>query len=70
MKNNFSIRDTADILSASERTVYHLISDGEIIAFKVRGALRVIEPGFIPTPTDCKIPRAKRTIPGRSAQRG
>ena len=41
MKDNFSIREVAEKLGCSERTIYRLIGDGEIIAFKVRGSLRV-----------------------------
>lgn len=35
------IREVAKYLACSERTVYRLISDGELSAFRIRSSLRV-----------------------------
>lgn len=45
MKRNLSIKQTADLLGSSTRTVYRLISDGELTALHVRGSLRIPEEG-------------------------
>lgn len=39
MGRNLTIKAVADLLGASTRTVYRLIADGELTAFKLRGAL-------------------------------
>lgn len=43
MKRNLTIKTTADLLGSSTRTIYRLVADGELTAFKVRGALRIPE---------------------------
>jgi excisionase family DNA binding protein len=43
MKRNLTLKQTATILETSVRTVYRLISDGELVAFKVRGSKRITE---------------------------
>ena len=43
MKKNLTIKMVADSLGTSERTIYRMISDGELVAFKVRGCLRITE---------------------------
>ncbi len=43
MGKNLTIKAVAGILGASTRTIYRLIADGELTAFKLRGALRVTE---------------------------
>lgn len=43
MNRNLTLKAAADLLGASTRTIYRLIVDGELIAFKVRGALRIPE---------------------------
>jgi len=41
MKQNLSINEAADLLGTSARTIYRLVSDGELVGFKVRNALRI-----------------------------
>lgn len=43
MKKNLTIKNAADLLGSSTRTVYRLIGDGEITAFHVRGSLKITE---------------------------
>lgn len=43
MKKNFTIKRTAELLGVSLKTICRMITDGDIIAFKVRGCLRVTE---------------------------
>lgn len=40
-KRNYRVDEVAEILNCSSRTVYRLVADGEIIAFRLRSALRV-----------------------------
>jgi excisionase family DNA binding protein len=43
MKRNLTLKTVADLLGSSTRTIYRLIADGELTAFKVRGGLRIPE---------------------------
>lgn len=43
MKRNFTIAKTADLLGVCEKTVYRMAADGEIVAFRCRGCLRITE---------------------------
>jgi excisionase family DNA binding protein len=43
MKRNLRISEAAELLGTSERTIYRLIGECEIAAFKVRGSLRIPE---------------------------
>ena len=43
MKKSLSLKTAADLLGSSTRTIYRLITDGELTAFKVRGSLRIPE---------------------------
>jgi excisionase family DNA binding protein len=43
MRKNLSLKTTAEILGTSTRTVYRLLTDGELTAFRVRSALRIPE---------------------------
>ncbi len=43
MKRNLSIKQTAELLNCSISSVYRLLDDGEILAFRVRGSLRIAE---------------------------
>ena len=43
MNRSLSLKTVADLLGSSARTVYRLIGDGELTAFKVRGSLRIPE---------------------------
>jgi excisionase family DNA binding protein len=43
MKKNFTIKRTAELLGVSLKTVYRMIIDGDVIAFKCRGCLRITE---------------------------
>jgi excisionase family DNA binding protein len=43
MRRNLTLKTAAYLLGSSTRTVYRLISDGELSAFKVRGGLRIPE---------------------------
>jgi excisionase family DNA binding protein len=43
MKKNLTLKITANLLGTSTRTIYRLISDGELTPFKVRGATRIPE---------------------------
>ncbi|MDY6879250.1 MAG: helix-turn-helix domain-containing protein [Thermodesulfobacteriota bacterium] len=41
MKENLRIDEVSEILSCSARTVYRLVQEGELLAFKIRSSLRV-----------------------------
>jgi excisionase family DNA binding protein len=43
MTRNLSLKVVADLLGCSTRTIYRLVADGELTAFKVRGCLRIPE---------------------------
>jgi excisionase family DNA binding protein len=43
MEKNLTIKHVAECLRISTRSVYRLISDGSLVAFKVRHSLRVPE---------------------------
>ena len=43
MTKNLTLKTVAELLGCSKRTVYRLIADAELRAFKVRGSLRVPE---------------------------
>ena len=43
MTKNLTLKTVAELLGCSRRTVYRLICEGEITAFKCRGSLRVPE---------------------------
>jgi len=43
MKKSISLKNAALLLGTSTRTIYRLIGEGEVIAFKLRGSLRIIE---------------------------
>ena len=43
MNRNLTLKTTAALLGSSIRTIYRLIADGELTAFKVRGTLRIPE---------------------------
>ncbi len=40
-EKNYTVREVADILRVTPRTVWRMISSGELQAFKVRGDYRV-----------------------------
>ena len=37
----YRVDEVAEVLNSSSRTVYRLIADGELLAFRVRSSLRV-----------------------------
>jgi putative molybdopterin biosynthesis protein len=41
MKQNFRVDEAAIYLNTSKRTIYRLIAEGELAAFRVRKTLRV-----------------------------
>lgn len=41
LKRNLRIDEVASILNASRRTVYRLVAEGDLQAFKVRNSLRI-----------------------------
>lgn len=43
MDRSLTLKEAADLLGGSTRTIYRLIADGELTAFKMRGALRIHE---------------------------
>ena len=43
MKKSFTVNAAAQMLSVSSKTIYRMIADGQIVAFKCRGCLRVTE---------------------------
>lgn len=43
MKRNLTINKVAETLGVSVKTAYRMVVEGEIIAFKCRGCLRVTE---------------------------
>ena len=45
-KKLYRVDEVADILNCSSRSVYRLISDGELRAFRIRSSLRVSREGL------------------------
>jgi len=43
MKKSISLKTAADLLGTSIRSIYRLIGEGQITAFKLRGSLRIVE---------------------------
>ena len=43
MKRHFNVHEVADLLNCSVKSIYRLISDGQLIAFRLRqgGSLRI-----------------------------
>jgi excisionase family DNA binding protein len=43
MKRNFTIKETAKLLGVCDKTIFRMVADGQIIAFKCRDCLRITE---------------------------
>lgn len=41
MKRNLRLEEAAEFLGTSKKSIYRLISDGELRAFRVRSSLRI-----------------------------
>ncbi len=41
MKNNFTLKRAAEILCCSTKSIYRIIGEGDLTAFRMRGSLRI-----------------------------